>query len=362
MQPDPMPLTRRAARESERQLQTTGLRGTSEAGASLPEVFVSRRARREAERAHTAPAERAQTYPKVPAAASDVAVETPASFGRNERAAQEAGAADKQPSKREKPNSRRNARSLLVRSGIGVAALGVAGSLAAFTTLPAATMAVRQDLAVGSESAALANAVSSLPSQTLTVTDGEATPSDRGSAYAVTTMGSATVANLSGGLTDRGTFSNDLTATVQWPFPVGVPITDGFGPRVSPGGIGSTNHMGLDLAPAQGTPIGAIAGGTVVSVTPVDNGGFGVNVVLEHVINGQTYQSRYAHMLQGSVTLQLGDVVKVGDQVGLIGNTGVSTGPHLHLELQDASGQKIDAQEFLKQNNVPSTVVTIQGE
>lgn len=54
--------------------------------------------------------------------------------------------------------------------------------------------------------------------------------------------------------------------------------------------------------------------------------------------------------------------MKVGDQVGLIGNTGVSTGPHLHLELQDASGQKIDAQEFLKQNNVPSTVVTIQGE
>lgn len=239
----------------------------------------------------------------------------------------------------------------------GVLGLGIAGSVAAFAALPATAVPTNHDRVAETGAAALVQPASGAPSQTLTVTGEGTSARERDSVYSVTTVGSAATANLAT-LVDNGAFANNLSAPVQWPFPVGVAITDDFGPRVSPGGIGSTNHMGVDFAPAQGTPIGAIADGVVTSVTPTDNGGLGVNITLEHVIDGATYRSVYAHMLEGSATLQVGAVVGVGDQIGQVGNTGTSTGPHLHLEVQDAAGQKLDGLAFLKQYNTPSTVVS----
>lgn len=122
------------------------------------------------------------------------------------------------------------------------------------------------------------------------------------------------------------------TGAVRWPFPYAVTITDGYGPRdvnVS----GSAFHNGVDFTPGEGTPIYAIADG-VVQYHEEEQGGFGNNVILSHDINGQAIESLYAHMAYGSSPLVAGEVVKVGDFIGLVGNTGTSYGAHLHFEVR----------------------------
>jgi murein DD-endopeptidase MepM/ murein hydrolase activator NlpD len=128
-------------------------------------------------------------------------------------------------------------------------------------------------------------------------------------------------------------YTNDPNGTIQWPFPVPVPITSGFGPRVVPGcGYCSTFHEGVDFTPGVGVAIQAIADG-VVSKVEFDRGGLGNNVTIDHNINGQKVQSVYGHMLAGSVRVAVGQMIKVTDEVGQVGSTGASTGAHLHFEL-----------------------------
>ena len=181
-----------------------------------------------------------------------------------------------------------------------------------------------------------------------------------GEATAVTSIGSAAAANLATGvkLPDPTTYTNDITANVQWPFPMGVKLTDLYGPRVSPTWGASDWHGGVDFTPGEGTPIGAIADGVVNFVQPTDAGGLGVYIEVEHVINGQRVTSVYAHLLPGTATLKVGDVVNVGDTIGQVGNTGTSTGPHLHLEIR-FDGNTVDPIYFLQKLNKPSVVVTL---
>lgn len=113
---------------------------------------------------------------------------------------------------------------------------------------------------------------------------------------------------------------------IRWPFPYEIPITDGFGERW--GGF----HKGTDFAAAEGTPIYAIADG-VVSYIESDHTGYGYNAIISHVINGQQVQTQYAHMVTNSSPLVVGDPIRVGDFVGLVGQTGRSYGAHLHLEI-----------------------------
>lgn len=137
-------------------------------------------------------------------------------------------------------------------------------------------------------------------------------------------------------------------AGVQWPADMSkVTITDGFGPRASPCSGCSSNHRGLDLAGPEGTRLGSIAAGTVVEVVRTDSGGLGAHVVVEHRIDGKQVRSVYGHMVAGSPAVSVGDVVKPGQLVGLLGSTGASTGPHLHLEII-ADGTQVDPQKFLQ--------------
>lgn len=126
------------------------------------------------------------------------------------------------------------------------------------------------------------------------------------------------------------TFTNVAKSPIQWPFLVGVPISSWFGYRACDGC--PTFHKGIDINPGLGTPIQAIADG-VVTELGANDADYGTNVVITHQIDGQTISSRYAHMIEGSSPLSLGDVVAVGDLVGQVGNTGLSTGAHLHFEI-----------------------------
>lgn len=135
-------------------------------------------------------------------------------------------------------------------------------------------------------------------------------------------------------LAERYGNAGSFTATsgaIRWPFPYSVPTTDGFGPRpewVS----GTAFHNGVDFTPGNGTPIYAIADG-VVAVHLEDQWGFGNHVIIQHDIPGQNVESLYAHMQTGSSALKVGDAIKVGDFIGLVGDTGNSYGAHLHFEI-----------------------------
>ncbi|UAJ80134.1 M23 family metallopeptidase [Leifsonia sp. ZF2019] len=146
------------------------------------------------------------------------------------------------------------------------------------------------------------------------------------------------------------TFTNNPRGAVQWPFPVGVPISSYFGPRAAPTAGASTNHLGVDFTPGEGVPIQIIADGVVREVVLGDNGGCGVNVTIDHMIAGALVSSKYCHMQRGSVRVQVGQVVRVADTVGKVGNTGVSTGAHLHLEIRLNGTEPVDPYAWLKAN------------
>jgi murein DD-endopeptidase MepM/ murein hydrolase activator NlpD len=148
------------------------------------------------------------------------------------------------------------------------------------------------------------------------------------------------------------TFVNYL-GDVQWPFRSGVPISTDFGPRVAPCAGCSSFHKGIDMNPGVNSPVQAIASGVVREVSGADNGGLGVYAVIDHNVNGEFVSSVYAHMTEGSLAVSPGDVVDVGDHVGDVGNTGQSTGPHLHFEILLGGVTPIDPYAWLTERVVP---------
>jgi murein DD-endopeptidase MepM/ murein hydrolase activator NlpD len=119
-----------------------------------------------------------------------------------------------------------------------------------------------------------------------------------------------------------------------WPIIKGAAahISFSFGQQIHPFTGLYYIHKGIDLSTyRQGDPIVATADGQVVTVD-FDAGGFGHNVIIKHKYG---FYTRYAHML--SMTVKVGDRVQQGQTIGYIGNTGLSTGPHLHYEVHIGS-------------------------
>src|SRR3546814_5397791 len=109
-------------------------------------------------------------------------------------------------------------------------------------------------------------------------------------------------------------------------------------------------HEGIDFGPGAGSPVQAIADGTV-RIAPESGGAFGVTVVIDHVIDGELISSRYAHMQYGSLQVEPGQEVKVGTFIGRTGNTGRSYGAHTHLELLAGGTTAIDPLQCLPDNH-----------
>ncbi|WP_396623527.1 peptidoglycan DD-metalloendopeptidase family protein [Luteitalea sp.] len=117
-------------------------------------------------------------------------------------------------------------------------------------------------------------------------------------------------------------------------------VSSTYGWRSDPFKGQSKFHGGIDLAARYGTTVPAAAGGTVV--TAQEQGGYGLTVVVRHA-NG--FESRYAHL--SSLDVKAGDTVTQGQQVGRVGSTGRSTGPHLHFEVMQA-GRRVDPEQFVR--------------
>jgi murein DD-endopeptidase MepM/ murein hydrolase activator NlpD len=107
-------------------------------------------------------------------------------------------------------------------------------------------------------------------------------------------------------------------------------------------------HNGVDmLAPAM-TPIYATAAG-VVRASGEDIGGYGVAVMIDHVIGGQQVSTTYGHMTYGTRQVQVGQSVVAGQLIGMVGSTGRSTANHLHFEVW-VGGSLIEPYSWLAAN------------
>lgn len=132
-----------------------------------------------------------------------------------------------------------------------------------------------------------------------------------------------------------------------WAAPATGPITSGYGPRNSPGGIGSTYHRGIDLgAGGCNGPIWAANKGQVVVAGP--SSGYGNLIEIDH---GNGIHTRYGHMYNDGVLVKVGDQITAGQQIAKVGSNGNSTGCHLHFEVL-MNGQQVDPKAFLDQVGV----------
>lgn len=121
--------------------------------------------------------------------------------------------------------------------------------------------------------------------------------------------------------------------------PVSGTITSRYGYRSSPGGIGSTNHKGLDISAKHGTTIKAAATGTVKFAGY--KGSLGNLVIIESKNGIETY---YGHC--SALYVSKGEKVSAGDKIAAVGKTGAATGPHLHFEIH-VNGKVVNPQKYI---------------
>src|SRR4051794_9785837 len=119
-----------------------------------------------------------------------------------------------------------------------------------------------------------------------------------------------------------------------------VEFTSGFGVRSDPFLGRPAMHTGLDFRAASGDPVRVTANGKVVSAGW--SGGYGRMIEVDH---GNGLATRYGHLSE--IGVKIGEQVKIGQVIGLVGSTGRSTGPHLHYETR-IDGEAVDPQKFLR--------------
>jgi murein DD-endopeptidase MepM/ murein hydrolase activator NlpD len=137
-------------------------------------------------------------------------------------------------------------------------------------------------------------------------------------------------------------------ADIDLPVENGI-ITSGVGLRVDPFGSGKlVFHRGIDIAVPVGTPVRATRKGRIVSAGP--RSGYGSTVIIEHANGDRTL---YGH--NSIVRVQPGDLVESGTVVAFSGNTGRSTGPHVHFE-QLPSGRPVIETEEAEETILPEVV------
>ena len=132
---------------------------------------------------------------------------------------------------------------------------------------------------------------------------------------------------------------NSLLAAKPKGWPTKGWVTSGFGRRISPFTGRRKFHHGLDIAARTGTPVVAAAHGVVSKVATLSD--YGKVVVLDH---GYGYQTYYAH--NSKIFVKVGQRVHRGDKIAAVGNTGRSTGSHLHYEVR-LNGVPVNPKRYL---------------
>ncbi len=118
-------------------------------------------------------------------------------------------------------------------------------------------------------------------------------------------------------------------------------ITSQYGNRLDPFTKKWRLHEGLDIGKPVGTPVLAAKSGTVTKITY--DSVYGNTITLKH----DNYTTSYSHLQDNSTLFKVGDKVKTGQQIASVGNTGKSTGPHLHFMIYE-NGRVINPNKVLK--------------
>ncbi|RJR51305.1 MAG: M23 family metallopeptidase [Desulfobacteraceae bacterium] len=150
------------------------------------------------------------------------------------------------------------------------------------------------------------------------------------------------------GMLNEGTGSGMLEillTAVCADWPVSGDFTSGFGIRKSPFTGRKEFHEGIDIAAGRGTPIFAPAEGIVESVGRLR--GYGLQVSIEH---GHGLVTSYSHLKK--ILVKAGQKVRKGQKIALVGNTGRSSGPHLHYEVR-LNGVPLDPLGHRKEVDTP---------
>ncbi|EGS33383.1 peptidase, M23 family [Veillonella sp. oral taxon 780 str. F0422] len=149
----------------------------------------------------------------------------------------------------------------------------------------------------------------------------------------------AAAAAASQGGSSGGATTTWVQGTGQLAAPVNAPITSDFGWRIHPIYGTSRLHAGTDFGVDEGTPVHAADGGVVVEAGWIS--GYGYTVIIDH---GNGMSTLYAH--NSDVSVSPGQTVSKGQVVSYSGNTGGSTGPHLHFEVR-INGEPTDPMGYL---------------
>jgi murein DD-endopeptidase MepM/ murein hydrolase activator NlpD len=137
---------------------------------------------------------------------------------------------------------------------------------------------------------------------------------------------------------------------ITWPTNSRI-VVSGYGNRMPSCSGCSSDHKGIDFTPGRGTPVYAALDGIISKIEY--RGGFGLHVYIDHivVINTETqyWRTVYAHLQENSIpkNLAVGQIIKAGTTIGAVGNTGTSTGPHLHFEII-VNNENVDPEKYLK--------------
>ncbi|MGP3970160.1 M23 family metallopeptidase [Streptomyces sp. 6N223] len=171
------------------------------------------------------------------------------------------------------------------------------------------------------------------------------------SATHTATSTSETVRSQAGTQADAASGANERVKARSWMPPVTADYTL-TAPFAASSDLWSATHSGQDFAVPSGTTVRAVHGGTVVKAGAWgagDGSAYGNAIVIQH--DSGTY-SQYAHLSR--VEVSVGEKVTTGERIARSGNTGNSTGPHLHFEIRTSPdyGTAVDPVKFLRSQHV----------
>ncbi|MFT3875419.1 MAG: M23 family metallopeptidase [Propioniciclava sp.] len=255
-------------------------------------------------------------------------------------------------------------RSRLTRGGIGVAAALLAGGIAMGVpalahgagTVPAGTPVLTADSGRAGTTDAFVARGESLSSSREAADDLKAAADARAAqlatvdeqVVAIQTEAAAEARQLAlSSMTNAIDSESERLSAIKFFWPTEGSITSPWGPRMHPILHYVRLHGGADIGGAIGAPIYAVADGVVTKAATGHNGGSGNNVRIDHgMIDGEALETGYLHM--SSIDVAEGQKVTKGQRIGAVGNTGLSTAPHLHFSVY-ANGVNSDPAPYLNQ-------------
>ena len=259
--------------------------------------------------------------------------------------------------KRKRAVAPRDAARKMIKPMRSIAIFGAVGALVAAVALPAyaassetvdAAATLQQIATDDAQSLVVASAATSAPLDRGTysaTTPEEIEKKKAEEAAAARAKAEAAAAAASASSSPRGVDTGGYglvspgSGAVRYPLPPG---------SYHEGRTISGGHDGADMLANAGTPIYATAAG-VVRVSSESHYGYGVAVVIDHVIAGQRVSTTYGHMTYGTRVVSAGQTVAAGQMIGQVGSTGRSTANHLHFEVW-VNGGKMEPYAWLRAN------------